>query len=235
MAKNTKKSTTTNASNASKSNTRSAIAVASTPLKGEDKTSKAEQVKSSEAIKNILNVISTTRKTLEDKVAEAAARIVVHAVKFGDVTLAGRLISALDGSGEGKTIVRGNMMRAWFEQFGPFRFDTESKAFKLNQTKRTEMLPRVKDAKATAKLLGELNKARAWVNKPEVKYVPYDFLAEAKRFVAAAKRQIEKKKDDPKSNVIGYDIFLKAMEEAEKARIKAEAEALSKVEAVANA
>lgn len=217
-----------------KSKATKAIVAASSTHTGEDKANKAEASKSSAAIVKLIGAISTTRKTLEDKVAEAAARVVVHAVKFGDVTLAGRLISALDGSnGKGKTIVRANMMRAWFEQFGPFRFDTETKSFKLNKTKQAELKPRVKDAKSTAKFYGELNKQRAWEHKPEAKYVPYDFLAEAKKFVAAAKRQIEKKKDDPKSNVIGYDIFLKAMEEAEKARIKAEAEALEKVKAVA--
>lgn len=214
-----------------KISTAKSVVPALAPLKGEDKGAKTE----AHAIIKDIDRISTSVDSLHEDVALTGAKIVIHAVKHGDVTLADRLINALDKSKKGKTLMRGNVMRAWFEQFGPFRYDTESKAFKLNSKKRDELKPRVKNADAIKKFASELRKAKAWELKPEKKYVPYDFLADMEAKLKQAERMIAKSKDDPKSNVIGFAEVKAGLERAKAERIKAEAEALSKVEAVANA
>lgn len=201
------------------------------------KVSDTEAKKSSNHIMGEIKAIEKIfSSSTYEKVAVCAARIVVHAVRFGDVSLASHLIRAL-GTGW-----RGNDMRSWFEQFGPFAWgdtnetDKDGKAvkgFKLNKEKRKHLEPRVATNEDTAEFLGELKGKPMWNWKKEPEYKGFDFLAQLEALIKKADTIKNKPIAHPKDNVTGIEAGRKALAEAKAIRALAEAERMAHVEEVA--
>ena len=104
--------------------------------------------------------------------AITAARIVVHALRYGDVSLATEHVNSFGE--KGKTFIRSNLLRHWYETYGPFRFDSTTKGFKKHKERFEELQPRIEDDKTTAKFYGELvDGFKPWEEaKPEPEYTP---------------------------------------------------------------
>jgi hypothetical protein len=203
------------------------------------KVSDTDQGKSTKAIMGEIKAIEKIfSSSTYEKVAVCAARIVVHAVKYGDVSLASHLVKAL-GTGW-----RGNDMHAWFETFGPFAWGNTNeldkdgkpiKGFKLNKEKRKTLEPRVASNEETAKFLGELKGKPMWTWKKEPEYKGFDFLAQLEALIKKADNVKNKPIAHPKDNVIGIELGRKALADAKQARAAAEAERMAQAEEVATA
>lgn len=200
MAKQVNKVTKVNGKGKSKAAT--AIETMDLGKKGSGKDGAA---KSGARINAVLNEIAVTSKELHNKVALAAALIVIHAIAYGDVTPASRLIEKM-GPG-----MRGNTLREWFEVKGPFTWgdtkatDKDGKAvegFKLNAKKREEMLATVKDAESVRKMGSDLQKNSFWEWKKEPEYKPFDLLAIIEKAIKTGEKRLASK--DPRDNVIGF-------------------------------
>lgn len=159
--------------------------------------------KSTDRINGIIDEVGTYSKKLHERIALGASLIVIHAIAYGDVSAASRLI---DKMGPG---MRTNDLRDWFQAKGPFTWgdtkatDKEGKAvkgFKLNVKKQEEMLPHLKDGASVRALGSELQKNSYWVWKKEAEYKPFNFAAQIESIV---KRNEKKAKEaDPRDNVI---------------------------------
>jgi hypothetical protein len=161
---------------------------------------------------------------LHNDVAIACARIVVHATEYGDVTLADRLIAAFGE--KNKTLIRANMLRAWFETYGPFRFDDETKKYKLNGKKQDELRPRIATLKDKQKFTRELAEdCKPWEIKPEKAYKGINVLAIMKSTIKRIESEAKKHADDPKTNVLYLEDFKATLHKVELAH----ADALAKV------
>jgi hypothetical protein len=167
-------------------------------------TKKDDAAKASSAeIITMIGTISDNAKSIQVLIHQAMSKIVVHAIKFGDVRLADRLISAL---GErNKTVFRANTMRDWFEKMGPFRYDTEAKNFKLNTAKRDLLAKKVTNAKNTAKFYTELMKVAPWEAKPEPEYKGLDFLKLIKGAIRQADKAQKNHANHPKTKLEGLN------------------------------
>jgi hypothetical protein len=196
-----------------------------TALKAMDLGSKAKgkdgAATSGARINQVLNEIAVTSKQLHTKVALAGALIVIHAIAYGDVTPASRLIEKM-GPG-----MRANDMRDWFQAKGPFAWgDTKAtdkdgkkiKGFLLASKKRDEMTPLIADAAGVRKLGGELQKDSMWVWKKEAEYKPFNFASQLESLI---KRNEKKAKEaDPRDNVIDLSVARKLLAEVQAAEAK---------------
>lgn len=180
-------------------------------------TPKAEAATlSTKEIVALISAIKISAKDLQVKVHTTMAKIVVHAIKFGDVTLADRLINAF---GErNKTVFRTNDLRRWFEDRGPFRYDTETKGFKLNKDKRDTLAKMVTTAKDTAAFYSKLMKVAPWEVKGEPEYKGFDFMKQIKAAIRMAQKAEKEHGNHPKTKLDGLDTIRRAvaaLEEAE--------------------
>lgn len=155
--------------------------------------------------------------------AITAAKIVVHALRYGDVSLATEHVNSFGE--KGKTFIRSNLLRQWYETYGPFRFDSETKGFKKHKEKFDAMQPRIESDKATAKLYTELvDGFKPWEEqKPEAEYKGISAEDELDRLIKSIEARIKKHPDDPKNNVFGLDHIrnARAMIAAERAGVLA--------------
>ena len=166
---------------------------------------KVELNKARQVLNDRLKVFGNNLRSIEKDGHDIAARIVVHAVRYGDVTLATNMLNKIDTSGAGKTMVRANMFKAWFEKHGPFRWDKETKGFKCATDKREKLMPNVKDNKMTAKFFGTLMKAVPWDKDPEPEYKGFDLEKEIARLLSRAKKAEKEHGKDPKTKLTGLD------------------------------
>jgi hypothetical protein len=84
-------------------------------------------------IRSRITQVGTLAASVQQEIHVLACSIVGHALQHGDVTLADAL---LQGVGKG---VRHQALVAWFETFGPFRFNTKDGVFGLNKKSREEI------------------------------------------------------------------------------------------------
>lgn len=178
---------------------------------------KAEAKGSTKAdIEALIAKIKANVATLHTDVAIACAKIVTHAIEHGDVTLAPRLMAAFGDGKENRTLIRANMLKAWFETYGPFTWNSETKAFNLNKKKRAELEPKIKTAKDRQKFERELSETnKPWAVKPERTYKGINALQEIKRTIAKIEREAKKHADDPRTNVTYLDEFKKTLARVE--------------------
>lgn len=151
-----------------------------------------------------IKAFGVTLKSIQNDAHDIAARIVVHAVRYNDVSLATKFLEKFGT--DGKTMVRANMFKAWFEKHGPFRWDKESKGFKCMVEKATALKAKhLKDNKTTAKFFGLLKKATPWEKDPEPEYKGFDLDKEVARLLSRAKKAEKEHGKDPKTNVKNLD------------------------------
>ncbi len=187
-----------------------------------------DKKKSTDRINGIIDEVGTYSKKLHERIALGASLIVIHAIAYGDVSAASRLIDKMGGG------MRTNDLRAWFEAKGPFTWgDTKGKdkegkpvkGFKLNVKKQEEMLVHLKDGASIRALGAELIANSYWVWKKEPAYTPFNFI---KVMEQAIKRNEERTKTlDPRDNVIDMALARKLLalvkkEEAERTIAAAE-------------
>lgn len=156
------------------------------------------------AIKSMIASIGKRSASLKSDIDVAARCCILHAVEFGDITLADALLKAM---GDGWRL---NALRAWFGEFGPVIWvpkdaNTKKEAhFGINKERRAVMLAELnKDRDA---VVGKLAKVMAyWEFKPEPEFEGFDLPKEIEKLVAKA-RKIEA---DPvkaaKSDLTGID------------------------------
>lgn len=165
----------------------------------ESKEYKAELAKSRQALSDRLKAFGTALRAVEKDGHDIAARIVVHAIRFGDVSLATNMINKFGT--DGKSMVRGNMFKGWFEKHGPFRWDKDTKGFKCATERREKMMHHVKDNKTTAKFFGSLMKHTPWEKDPEPEYKGFDLDKEIARLLSRAKKAEKEHGSDPKTKL----------------------------------
>lgn len=159
-------------------------------------------------IRKAIKEIGRTSETIRTKIALVAAQCVVHAIEHGDVTLATELTEAM---GDGWRI---NSLRQWFIDFGPFVWaEVETvdelgnkkvkKAFKLNRSRREELLPII--TSDLPKFGTSLMATPFWVYKPEPEFKPFDMLAELTKVLTRAKKTMDDKTNssNPKNSFEG--------------------------------
>lgn len=172
----------------------------STPKKdAPSATYKAELTKARQVLTDRLKAFGTSLRAVEKDGHDIAARIVVHAIRYGDVSLATNMISKFGN--DGKSMVRANMFKGWFEKHGPFRWDKETKGFKCNSEKRSALEHHIKDNRTTAKFFGTLMKHTPWEKNPEPEYKGFDLDKEVARLLNRAKKAEKEHGKDPKTNV----------------------------------
>lgn len=185
----------------------------------------AREASAAPIVKNI-TLITKGSKAMHEMVATTAAMCVVHAIEHGDVTLAERLINATGAAW------RNNDMRAWFIEFGPFRWgdtnrtDKEGKAikgFKLHQERQGQLAAMITTPLAKQKFMRELKELPMWKWKKEPVFKGYDLLKALSAQINQAEKANEKYGTTGKVNIVGLDIARKAIKEIEKARAQAEA------------
>jgi hypothetical protein len=184
------------------------------------------KAKSHARIEGIIKKVKGYSKSLHTEIALGAALIVIHAVAYKDVSAATRLIEAM-GPG-----MRGNDMRSWFIEFGPMKWgDTKAtdkegnkiKGFTLDNTKRDALLPRIATAEGVREFGSEMQKNSYWVWKKEPAFKPFDMVAVIEAAIKQGDKRLKDK--DPRDNVIGIEVFRKALLEAQAVKAKAMAEA----------
>lgn len=145
----------------------------------------------------------TAYNTVKKDGHDIAARTVVHAVRYGDVTLATRFLNKMGK--DGKSFARANMFKAWFEKHGPFRWDKESDGFKLKPEKRDEQAKMVADDKSTAKFLGMLMKQVPWDKAPEPEYKGFEFIKQLRSLISRGQKAEKEHGNDPKTDLTGME------------------------------
>lgn len=171
---------------------------------------KAQFAKDKKVLGERIKAFGLALRKVEKDGHDIAARLVVHAIRYKDVDLATKFLAKF-GS-DGKSMVRANMFKKWFEKHGPFKWNNESDGFKLNGEKRKELLSRVTNNKTTAEFFSELMKATPWEKDPEKPYMGFDLLKEAKRLINRAKKAEKDHGKDPKTNVKGLAQLTKFIE-----------------------
>jgi len=114
-----------------------------------------------QAINTAITGLQRRGKAYEKDLHIAAVSVLNHAQAHGDVTLATKLVDALPG------LTRKNALRDWLIAFGPFKYDAENKALKLDRKHNTNL----EGAIATP----------FWEFKQEAEYVPYNHIAAMQR------------------------------------------------------
>lgn len=128
------------------------------------------------------------------------AKIMTHALRFGDVSFASVLIAELGSD------VRSNLLREAFETFGPFKWgDTKAldaegkpiKGFKLDKDKKEAMQDCVADAKSIQIFERETCEKLATLGekKPEPVYKGFNFLEQFERLIKRARAEAGKHPD----------------------------------------
>lgn len=153
------------------------------------------------SIKKMIASIHMRANKLAPDIAVAAASCVMHAIKYGDVTLADTLCEALsNGSTEdGKTPWRVNALRQWFITMGPFAWNNEAKKFALDGQKQRALRKEI--GKNKNKFASALVREPYWVFKPEPEFKGFDFKDALTKLVKRAhKVQEDKDKSKHKDN-----------------------------------
>ncbi len=161
--------------------------------------------KSSREIDSLITEWKGVHADLKKRTAIVCAKIVVHALRYGDVTKADKIV---DACGEkGKTFIRANVLREWFETYGPFTFNTETKKFNKNKTKAEAMASKIKDDKATAKFYGELvANFKPWeTSKAEGAYKGYSVEKALASVIRMAEKAQKEHHGDEKTDVVGLE------------------------------
>lgn len=173
------------------------MAKATTPAKAN-----AYDYESKSLVKRIA-FIKTASGKLKTEIALAAALCVMHAVKFGDITLGLSLIAALsenEGEKKGATPWRTNALRDWFVAEGPFAVSEvptgdkgKTKKALVYSAAKAEKLKLIMDADE-ARFGGNLVRNPFWLAKPEPEFTGFDFDAEFAKLLAKAKTFEDKSK-----------------------------------------
>lgn len=122
------------------------------------KVTKKPYVEGKDKITKLIEKVKITGKEYENLVHTAALSCLVHADKTCDVTLADTLLKSISG------MARKNVLIEWFEKFGKFAYNTETKKFGYAKRKESD--------------IDQATKVPFWVFKaePEYKGVNFDSL-----------------------------------------------------------
>lgn len=161
-----------------------------------------EQLKSASEINK--GIASLSRSKIKDTVQHLATLIVIHAVKYDDISAADRLCATVKALG-----MRNDSLGKWFQEVGCAKIkehkDPETgkvtKTFGVNKDKQKELADRLtKDG--LAKVATEL-KAKTWdeAKKAASSYDGFDFDKRLMSLIKQAERAIKEHGDDPKTKV----------------------------------
>lgn len=131
-------------------------------------------IKGSENLNAAIKAVQETGQTYQKSVHQLAVSILYHVGAHGDTTVVQRFISAMPES------VRANGLRAWFEHFGPIKFDQDA-------TDGTELVQYVRGKPA---LIGDADAKPFWKFKAH-EGKPYVAL-DMERWLSSAIRKLEK-------------------------------------------
>lgn len=141
----------------------------------------------------LISEVSATGKKLDGMIWVAAASIVQHIDKHGDVTLAQDLIDAMPKGS------RVNALIAYFEKVAKVEYDTDAKAVKFRRDATTNM---------------ELATSKSWVEyKPEQPYSGYDLHAVIRKAIMTADKALKETKPERKAMVKVDEDELTALKE----------------------
>ena len=171
----------------------------------------ASEKKDAQAIRGMIKEGVTKEADLRRHHAITAAKIVVHALRYGDVSLATEHVNSFGE--KGRTFIRSNLLRHWYETYGPFRFDTTTKGFKKHKEKFEELQGRIETDKSTASFYGELvDGFKPWDEaKPEPEYVPVNAEDALEQAIKRVEAKLKKNPDHPDNNVFGLDVMRDAL------------------------
>jgi len=130
--------------------------------------------------------------------AVAMASVLMHAVKFGNVDVATRLLVAHGADAEGgksKTFVRVNNMRDWLIEKGPFTWNKETKRFTLNKAKQASL--KIEMDKNERKFGAALVATPFWDLKPVSEFKDFELHKELAKLAKRAKSRAEAIEADP--------------------------------------
>lgn len=149
-------------------------------------------------LNTLIDSIKKRGNTLQDDIHRAACSIIAHVVAHGDVMPARRLVDAVP------QMTRKNALLAWFEQYGPLRYDTDSKELVYDKTKKDSV---------------DIDSAKLvpfWEYKQEAEYKGMDFVAELAKLVKRAEKA-RKEYGDSELTKIPTEIFDTVKEITQKA------------------
>lgn len=168
-----------------------------------------QQDKDNQALRDMVDTWGKDYKSIAKRGHDIAARLVVHAVRYGDVSLASRFLSKMDEKGDGKSMARANMFKGWFERKGPFTWSKEAKGFKCNTDKRAKMQHHIKDNKTAAKFYSTLMKDVPWEKDKEPEYKGFDLDKQIMLLVKRAETAEKEHGKDPKTKLGNLKKFKK--------------------------